>query len=113
MPGQSNKKKIFTESLSEQWVSYSQSMSECIPNILLELERETHQKVLKPRMISGPLQGRLLSLLSSLINPKIIVEIGTYTGYSRKIFHQERLQEKNQTISRGSFNHFTQTRWTL
>ena len=47
MPGQSNKKKLFTESLSEQWVSYSQSMSECIPNILLELERETNQKVLK------------------------------------------------------------------
>ena len=82
MPVQNNKKKLFTDSLSEQWMNYSQSMSECIPNILLELERETHQKVLKPRMISGPLQGRLLSLLSSLINPKIIIEIGTYTGYS-------------------------------
>jgi len=82
MPVQSNKKKPFTGSLSERWLNYSQSMSECIPKILLELERETHQKVLKPRMISGPLQGRLLSLLSSLINPKIIIEIGTYTGYS-------------------------------
>tara|TARA_B110000285_G_scaffold211211_1_gene253707 strand:- start:3606 stop:4205 length:600 start_codon:yes stop_codon:yes gene_type:complete len=57
-------------------------MSEPIPPILLELERETHQKVLKPRMISGPVQGRFLSLLSHLINPKIIIEIGTYTGYS-------------------------------
>ena len=82
MPVQNNKKKLFAESLSQQWVNYSQSMSESIPNILLELERETHQKVLKPRMISGPLQGRLLSLLSSLINPEIIIEIGTYTGYS-------------------------------
>jgi caffeoyl-CoA O-methyltransferase len=82
MPAQSNKKNSFTETLNENLVDYSQSMSESIPNILLELERETHQKVLKPRMISGPLQGRLLSLLSCLINPKIIVEIGTYTGYS-------------------------------
>lgn len=51
-------------------------------NFLSQLNRETHLKVLQPRMLSGHLQGRLLSLLSNLINPQYIVEIGTYTGYS-------------------------------
>ena len=49
---------------------------------LQELNRETHQKVLIPRMLSGHLQGRVLSLLSKLQAPKHILEIGTYTGYS-------------------------------
>ena len=52
-------------------------------NILLqELERETNLKVLMPRMISGHFQGRVLSMLSKMIQPKNILEIGTYTGYS-------------------------------
>ena len=50
--------------------------------LLQQLSRETNQKVLQPRMLSGHYQGRLLSLLSKLINPKNILEIGTYTGYS-------------------------------
>ena len=52
------------------------------PELLQQLNRETNQKVLQPRMLSGHYQGRLLSLLSKLINPKNILEIGTYTGYS-------------------------------
>lgn len=52
------------------------------PFLLQELNRETHQKILKPRMISGHLQGRLLSLLSKLLKPENILEIGTFTGYS-------------------------------
>lgn len=52
------------------------------PELLQQLNRETNQKVLAPRMLSGHYQGRLLSLLSKLINPKNILEIGTYTGYS-------------------------------
>ena len=52
------------------------------PELLKELSRETWQKVLIPRMLSGHFQGRLLSLLSKLIAPKTILEIGTYTGYS-------------------------------
>ena len=49
--------------------------------LLEELTRETHLKILQPRMISGHYQGRLLSMLSCLIQPKYILEIGTYTGY--------------------------------
>jgi predicted O-methyltransferase YrrM len=52
------------------------------PDLLQQLNRETNQKVLQPRMLSGHYQGRLLSLLSKLINPQNILEIGTYTGYS-------------------------------
>jgi predicted O-methyltransferase YrrM len=46
------------------------------------LSRETHLKVLQPRMLSGHLQGRVLSMLSHMIRPKKVLEIGTYTGYS-------------------------------
>ncbi len=52
------------------------------PELLQRLTRETYQKILQPRMLSGPYQGRVLSMLSKLINPKNILEIGTYTGYS-------------------------------
>ena len=52
------------------------------PQLLQELNRETWQKVLNPRMLSGAFQGRLLSMISKLIQPKNILEIGTYTGYS-------------------------------
>lgn len=51
-------------------------------NLLSALSRETHMKVVQPRMISGHYQGRLLSLISKMITPKYILEIGTYTGYS-------------------------------
>lgn len=52
------------------------------PELLQKLNRETHQKVLQPRMLSGHYQGRILSMLSKLIHPASILEIGTYTGYS-------------------------------
>ncbi len=52
------------------------------PELLQKLTRETYQKILQPRMLSGPYQGRILSMLSKLIRPKSILEIGTYTGYS-------------------------------
>jgi caffeoyl-CoA O-methyltransferase len=52
------------------------------PLLLKELNRETHAKVLVPRMLSGHLQGRVLSMLSKMIQPKRVLEIGTYTGYS-------------------------------
>jgi len=52
-------------------------------NVLLaEINRETHAKVLMPRMLSGHLQGRVLSIISKMLKPELIVEIGTYTGYS-------------------------------
>lgn len=52
------------------------------PELLRELYTETWQKVLNPRMLSGAFQGRLLAMLSKLIQPTEILEIGTYTGYS-------------------------------
>jgi len=52
------------------------------PELLNRLYRETHLKMLMPRMISGPFQGRLLSMLAKMIQPKYILELGTYTGYS-------------------------------
>jgi predicted O-methyltransferase YrrM len=50
--------------------------------LLKSLNRDTHANVLAPRMLSGHLQGRLLSLFSKMIQPKAILEIGTYTGYA-------------------------------
>ena len=67
---------------NENWNNYALLNSDSVPNLLLELEKETYQKVLQPRMLSGSLQGRLLSLFSNIIKPKTILEIGTYTGYS-------------------------------
>ncbi|THD66336.1 O-methyltransferase [Robertkochia marina] len=61
---------------------YVEKHSQQEPAILQKLTRETHLKVLQPRMISGHFQGRVLSMLSKLINPKYVLEIGTYTGYS-------------------------------
>lgn len=66
------------DNLDDYVVNNSQSE----PELLQELNRETWQKVLAPRMLSGHFQGRVLSILSKLIQPKNILEIGTYTGYS-------------------------------
>nr|WP_288931635.1 O-methyltransferase [uncultured Allomuricauda sp.] len=62
--------------------SYIANSSENEPELLQELTRETHLKVIQPRMITGHFQGRVLSMLSKIINPNYILEIGTYTGYS-------------------------------
>ena len=62
--------------------AYCEANSGAEPTYLRELTEETHLKVQMPQMISGHLQGRFLSLLSHLVQPKIIVEIGTFTGYS-------------------------------
>jgi len=51
-------------------------------DLLKELNRQTHLKVLQPRMLSGHFQGRFLSMISKMIQPTTILEIGTYTGYS-------------------------------
>jgi predicted O-methyltransferase YrrM len=67
---------------SEKLDEYLSSNSQNEPSLLNELYRETNLKILQPRMISGPYQGRLLSLISKIINPTNILEIGTYTGYS-------------------------------
>lgn len=68
--------------LSETLQEYITSHSENEPSYLTELSRETHLKVIQPRMITGHYQGRVLSMLSKIIGPTNILEIGTYTGYS-------------------------------
>ncbi|TQD37737.1 O-methyltransferase [Haloflavibacter putidus] len=62
--------------------AYAEEHSEKEPELLAKLNRETHLKIMQPRMLSGHYQGRVLSMLSKLIRPKTILEIGTYTGYS-------------------------------
>lgn len=52
------------------------------PEALQKINRDTYLKVLKPHMLSGHYQGRVLSMLSKMIQPKLILEIGTFTGYS-------------------------------
>ncbi|MDC6366002.1 MULTISPECIES: O-methyltransferase [Flavobacteriaceae] len=69
----------FLSPILEKYIADS---SETEPELLTELTRETHLKVVQPRMITGHFQGRVLSLLSKIIAPKYILEIGTYTGYS-------------------------------
>lgn len=68
--------------LSPDLENYIQSHTEEEPKLLQELTRETHLKVIRPRMLTGHFQGRVLSMLSKIIHPKHILEIGTYTGYS-------------------------------
>ena len=68
--------------LSEELDNYVVIHSQDEPELLQQLNRETYQKILQPRMLSGHYQGRVLSMISKLINPKNILEIGTYTGYS-------------------------------
>ncbi len=61
---------------------YTVGHSQSEPELLAQLQKETWQKILNPRMVSGAFQGRVLSMLSKLLRPKSILEIGTYTGYS-------------------------------
>lgn len=68
--------------IPEDLDNYVVNHSEDEPELLQQLTRETYQKILQPRMLSGHYQGRVLSMISKLINPKNILEIGTYTGYS-------------------------------
>jgi caffeoyl-CoA O-methyltransferase len=68
--------------LSEELEDYIENHSAQEPELLAQLNKETYQKILLPRMLSGQFQGRVLSMLSKIINPTHILEIGTYTGYS-------------------------------
>ena len=68
--------------LPDKLDEYIVQHSEQEPELLQQLTRETYQKVLQPIMLSGPYQGRVLSMISKLINPKTVLELGTFTGYS-------------------------------
>ena len=68
--------------ISDKLADYLNKNSEKEPEILSRLSKETHQKILQPRMLSGHIQGRFLSFISKIKSPDKILEIGTYTGYS-------------------------------
>lgn len=68
--------------LSDELDDYVTQHSENEPELLAQLNKETYQKILQPRMLSGHFQGRVLSMLSKIIHPKNILEVGTYTGYA-------------------------------
>jgi caffeoyl-CoA O-methyltransferase len=66
----------------DQLDDYIKAHSEPESDLLTKLDRQTHLKILRPRMLSGHIQGRVLAMLSQMIQPKYIFEIGTFTGYS-------------------------------
>ena len=68
--------------ISQDLEDYIEQHSQKEPALLAALNKETYQKILLPRMLSGHFQGRVLSMLAKLIRPVNILEIGTYTGYS-------------------------------
>lgn len=98
------------EDLDDYVVAHSQQE----PKLLQDLTRETWQKVLAPRMLSGHFQGRVLSMISKLIQPTSILEIGTYTGYSAlclaegmskdAVLHTIDINEELQNFQRKYFN---------
>jgi caffeoyl-CoA O-methyltransferase len=61
---------------------YAETHTSSESKLLQQINRDTHADVLMPRMLSGHLQGRFLSMISQMIRPSVILEIGTYTGYS-------------------------------
>lgn len=69
---------MISEDLQDLLLRYCEPESE----LLQQIDRETHLKVLMPRMLSGHYQGRVLSMLSKMISPLRILEIGTFTGYA-------------------------------
>ncbi|MDA0757039.1 MAG: O-methyltransferase [Bacteroidetes bacterium] len=75
-------KEKMNDFINKEILDYVESFSQKEPSLLKELNRETNLKVLNPRMLSGAYQGRILSMISKLIKPKNVLEIGTYTGYS-------------------------------
>ncbi len=86
--------------------------------LLARINRETHLHVLQPRMLSGHLQGRVLSMISKLLRPKYILEIGTYTGYSA-LCMAEGLQkdgklitlDKNEELKERVLGYFKESRY--
>ncbi|CAN5630128.1 O-methyltransferase [soil metagenome] len=68
--------------IAQNIVDYAEAHTTAESSTLKELNRETHAKILMPRMLSGHLQGRMLAMFSQMLKPKRILEIGTYTGYS-------------------------------
>ena len=86
------------EFISKELDDYVVRHSENEPEHLQQLNRLTHLEVIQPRMLSGHFQGRFLSMISHMIQPKNILEIGTYTGYSA-LCMAEGIQEGGKLIT--------------
>lgn len=86
------------EFISPELDRYVCDHSENEPDVLRQLNRKTYLSVLQPRMLSGHFQGRVLSMLSHMIRPMRVLEIGTYTGYSALCF-SEGLAEGGKVIT--------------
>ena len=100
------------ETIDDYVVQHSQKE----PLLLQQLSKETWQKVLNPRMLSGAYQGRVLSMISKLIQPKNILEIGTYTGYSALCLAEGLVSEgilhtidKNEELTTLQTNYFSRS----
>jgi len=100
--------------LSDELKSYLESSCEPESDLLKQIDRETHLKVSLPRMLSGHYQGRVLSMFSKLIQPRRILEIGTFTGYATLclaeglsedgILHTIDINAELEDMVRASFN---------
>ena len=86
------------EFISQELDYYVCAHTAAEPNILYDLNRETHMNALRPRMLSGHFQGRVLSMISQMIRPNDVLEIGTYTGYSALCF-AEGLAENGHIVT--------------
>jgi len=101
--------------LSKELQQYVEAQTTAETDFLKKINRETQAHVLKPRMLSGHVQGRFLSMISKMIKPKVILEIGTYTGYSA-ICLAEGLQpggklitiDINEELENRARNYFTE-----
>ncbi len=82
----------------ETLYEYCENHSSNEPEVLRQISRDTHANLLKPRMLSGHLQGRLLSMISQILQPKNVLEIGTFVGYSA-ICLAEGLAENGRLIT--------------
>jgi len=70
------------EFLPDELLRYIEAHTAAEDALLKKINRETHAHVLKSRMLSGQVQGRFLSMISKMVRPKTVLEVGTYTGYS-------------------------------
>jgi caffeoyl-CoA O-methyltransferase len=103
------------EFINEEIEAYALAHSQEETALLKKVNRETHAKVLQPRMLSGHMQGNFLSMMSKMMRPKMILEIGTYTGYSALCLVQG-LQENgklhtidiNEELEQTVKNYFTE-----
>jgi caffeoyl-CoA O-methyltransferase len=84
--------------INESIQHYAEQHTSSEADLLKKIDRDTHAKVMMPRMLSGHLQGRVLSMISHMIRPQRILEIGTYTGYSA-VCLAEGLQEGGKLIT--------------